>query len=186
MIFKYGAILFALLGIVFYCVYDSRTSIGVNIFHWGQQTLDALTRSPIHSIAENDAAGLARLRYMYSLMGSFEPRAKSFSTVINVRSSLGGHDIPVAIYKNARCQLSFCPLVLFFHGGGFVIGDVPSYEHITTTIADRADVVVAAIEYRLGEYNPIQAFEDFRSFTANSFVHMKLRSINFPPAMTTV
>jgi acetyl esterase/lipase len=42
--------------------------------------------------------------------------------------------------------------VLFFHGGGFVIGDVPSYEHITTVIADTADVVVAAIEYRLGEY----------------------------------
>lgn len=154
---RWEALLFAVLGIAIYSAYEPRTSIGVNVFHWGQRAVDAITRSPIHSITEHDTAGLARLRYMYSLMGVLEPRAKAFKTEILVRSSIAGHDIPVTIYKNARCQLEICPLVLFFHGGGFVIGDVPGYEHITTVIADAADVVVAAVEYRLGRCCSIPA-----------------------------
>jgi len=41
------------------------------------------------------------------------------------------------------------PLVFFFHGGGFVAGDIDSYDYICRTISAKASVIVMALDYRL-------------------------------------
>lgn len=41
------------------------------------------------------------------------------------------------------------PLVVFFHGGGFVIGDLDSHDAPCRFIADRGDVRVLSVDYRL-------------------------------------
>jgi acetyl esterase len=53
------------------------------------------------------------------------------------------------------------PLLVYFHGGGFVIGDVPSYDHLARFLAVHAGCVVLSVEYRLEpEYPFPRAHED--------------------------
>jgi len=53
------------------------------------------------------------------------------------------------------------PVLLFFHGGGWVIGDVPSYDHLTRYFAHQGQIAVLSVEYRLGpEYRFPTAFND--------------------------
>ena len=53
------------------------------------------------------------------------------------------------------------PVLLFFHGGGWVIGDVPSYDHLTRYFAHEGKIAVLSVEYRLGpEHRFPVAFED--------------------------
>ena len=41
------------------------------------------------------------------------------------------------------------PIVIFFHGGGFIVGDVPSASAFYSSIAADKGVTVASVEYRL-------------------------------------
>lgn len=49
------------------------------------------------------------------------------------------------------------PTLVYFHGGGFVIGDVESYDFQTRTIAERAGVAVLSVDYRLAPEDPFPA-----------------------------
>ena len=41
------------------------------------------------------------------------------------------------------------PVVVFFHGGGWVIGDLESHDHMARVFASKAECVVVAVDYRL-------------------------------------
>jgi acetyl esterase len=38
---------------------------------------------------------------------------------------------------------------VYYHGGGFVLGDTKMYEHITTSVAANTHATVVFIDYRL-------------------------------------
>ena len=46
------------------------------------------------------------------------------------------------------------PLFLFFHGGGFVLGDLDTHEPFCAEMARRLDMPVVAVDYRLAPENP--------------------------------
>lgn len=50
--------------------------------------------------------------------------------------------------------------LLFFHGGGFIIGDIPSYELQVRTIAERTGMITISAEYRLAPEDPFPAAAD--------------------------
>lgn len=52
------------------------------------------------------------------------------------------------------------PLILFFHGGGFVVGDLDSHEPFCTYLADQMDLPVLAVDYRLAPEHPFPAAPD--------------------------
>ncbi|RIW28925.1 alpha/beta hydrolase [Bacillus salacetis] len=49
------------------------------------------------------------------------------------------------------------PLVVFFHGGGFVYGDLESHDALCRGIVNASQQIVVAIEYRLAPENPFPA-----------------------------
>jgi acetyl esterase len=52
-------------------------------------------------------------------------------------------------------------VMLFFHGGGWTIGDVPSYDHLTRYFAHEGKLAVISVDYRLGpEHRFPVAFDD--------------------------
>jgi len=56
-------------------------------------------------------------------------------------------DLPARIYRpEADGPL---PTVLFFHGGGWVIGDLDTHDLACRTIATRSEAVVVSVDYRL-------------------------------------
>ncbi len=56
-------------------------------------------------------------------------------------------DVPVRIYSPG--EGGGRPALLFFHGGGFVTGDIESHDPLCREIANRADCVVVSVDYRL-------------------------------------
>ncbi|MET0189581.1 MAG: alpha/beta hydrolase, partial [Pseudonocardia sediminis] len=56
-----------------------------------------------------------------------------------------GGDIPVRVYVPAG-DGPF-PVLVFFHGGGWVIGDLDSHDGVCRSLARRAGAVVASVDY---------------------------------------
>jgi acetyl esterase len=56
-------------------------------------------------------------------------------------------DIPVRLYT-PQGQGPF-PILVFFHGGGWVIGDLETYDEFCRTLTNGADCIVVSVEYRL-------------------------------------
>ncbi|WP_417318787.1 alpha/beta hydrolase [Emcibacter sp.] len=52
------------------------------------------------------------------------------------------------------------PLILYFHGGGFVLGDLDSHHELCLTIAHDLDLPLVSVDYRLAPENPWPAAPD--------------------------
>ncbi|WP_338466016.1 alpha/beta hydrolase [Novosphingobium sp. ZN18A2] len=68
-------------------------------------------------------------------------------------------DIPIRLY-DARGTREPGPVVMFYHGGGFVIGDLESHHNLCTEIAAELDMPVVAVHYRLAPEHPFPAAPD--------------------------
>jgi acetyl esterase len=64
-----------------------------------------------------------------------------------------GGEIPLRLY-DARESREPGPLLLFFHGGGFVLGDLDTHEPICAELARQLDMPVVAVDYRLAPEHP--------------------------------
>ncbi len=71
----------------------------------------------------------------------------------------GGATIPARLY-DARDKREPGPAMVFFHGGGFVIGDLDSHEPYCAEAARQLDMPVIAIDYRLAPEHPFPAAPD--------------------------
>ena len=79
---------------------------------------------------------------------------------IAVLKDLGGGPVPMRLY-DARTERGPGPLLLFIHGGGWVIGDLETHEPLCIELAIELDLPVVAVDYRLAPENPFPAaFED--------------------------
>lgn len=67
-----------------------------------------------------------------------------------------GGEIILRFY-DARPSRGPTPLLLFFHGGGFVLGDLDTHEPFCAEIARRLDLPVLAVDYRLAPEHPFPA-----------------------------
>lgn len=67
-----------------------------------------------------------------------------------------GHEIPVRLFfpmKGGNDR----PLLIFFHGGGFVVGNINSYSKICTHMANITGHIVLSVDYRLAPEHPFPA-----------------------------
>jgi len=72
-----------------------------------------------------------------------------------------GREIPIRRYRPRAAQRP--PLVVYFHGGGWVSGGVDSHEMITSYMAAETGAEVISVHYRRPPENPYPAaFEDCR------------------------
>jgi len=62
-------------------------------------------------------------------------------------------EIPLRLF-DARETRGAGPLVLFLHGGGFVLGDLDSHEPLCAEMARQLDLPVLAVDYRLAPEHP--------------------------------
>lgn len=71
-----------------------------------------------------------------------------------------GHAIPARLYS-AVATPADGPVVAFYHGGGWVIGDLDSHDAMCRALANESSVRVVAVDYRLAPENKFPAaFED--------------------------
>ncbi len=76
-----------------------------------------------------------------------------------IMSDDGTHPIPVRVFQPRERRRD--DLLLFFHGGGWVTGDIESYTPACATMADLTGCVVASVDYRLAPEHPFpQGLDD--------------------------
>src|SRR4030081_350849 len=70
--------------------------------------------------------------------------------------------IPARIYTPLRLRQAggLAPALVFFHGGGWVIGDLDSHDVVCRKLADEGQLVVIAVDYRLAPEHKIPAAEE--------------------------
>lgn len=73
-------------------------------------------------------------------------------------------DVPLRRYVPVTETPGPLPCLVFFHGGGWVVGDLATHDHICRYLAAGAGVCVIAVDYRLAPEHPFPAaFEDCRT-----------------------
>jgi acetyl esterase len=85
------------------------------------------------------------------LFGAIAP-----GTDVSDQSVPGPDDgIPVRIYRPRSGGPGALPLILYFHGGGFVLGDLRMGDWLCSSVAARVGAVVVSVGYRLA---PVHRF----------------------------
>jgi len=67
-----------------------------------------------------------------------------------------GHAVPARLYGDAATPAAG-PVMLYFHGGGWVIGDLETHDALCAEIARAAGMTVISIDYRLAPEHPFPA-----------------------------
>ncbi len=79
-----------------------------------------------------------------------------------------GLSVPVRIYRPQPLTAAGC--VLYFHGGGFVLGDLDTQDTISWGLAEGTGATVVSVAYRLAPENPYPAaFDD--CYAVLDYVH---------------
>jgi acetyl esterase len=109
------------------------------------------------------------------------PYIKPLYQLLDRKILLEGRDIPVRIFKTEKTD--GLKVLLFFHGGGWVTGNIDSYTNICANMANQTGQVVVSVDYRLAPEFPFPSgLEDCyyvakQIFTDNSLFETKPEEI---------
>src|SRR3954468_8894647 len=103
-------------------------------------------RPPYESVSPAEA------RELY-LKGRFvsNPEPPELASVKEIAIPGPGGAIPARVYtpKGLRQKDGMAPCLVFFHGGGWVIGNLDSHDVVCRTLAHEGELIVIAVDYRL-------------------------------------
>ena len=92
-------------------------------------------------------------------------------------------DIPARHYRPATAEPA--PLLVFYHGGGWTIGDLDTHDALCRLTCRDADVHVLAIDYRLAPEHPAPAALD-DAYAAFRWAHEHARGLGAIPGKVAV
>jgi acetyl esterase len=107
-----------------------------------------------------EAVGAVVGRQQMRMLGTLaeaEPRPLAVIRDLTCPGPAGA--IPLRLYDSREVREAG-PVVMFIHGGGFVIGDLEVYHALCTEIAHQLDLPVVSVDYRLAPEHPFPAAPD--------------------------
>ena len=91
-----------------------------------------------------------------ALHGMADRPARELAVMKDLTCKGPAGDIPLRLY-DARGTRENGPIITFYHGGGFVIGDLDTHHALCTEIAALMDLPVVAVDYRRAPEAPFPA-----------------------------
>ena len=99
--------------------------------------------------------------------------------------TIAGPGGPIQIRIYSPSGKSPCPVVVYYHGGGWVIGTIDTYEASARALANAANAIVVSVEYRKApEHKFPAAHED--AYFAYTWVLNNAKTMNGDPAKVAV
>jgi acetyl esterase len=114
-------------------------------------------RPPYESVSPAEAREL----YLKGrLVTNPEPPELKSVRPLSIPSPAGS--IPARVYTPIKLRQAdgLAPCLVFFHGGGWVIGDLDSHDVVCRKLADEGQLIVIAIDYRLAPEHKFPAAVD--------------------------
>ena len=96
-----------------------------------------------------------RVRALQRRLAALPPTRYRTPTWDTFSDAPDGHRVPVRVFTPEQRRRE--DLLLFFHGGGWVTGDIESYTPACATMADLTGCRVASVDYRLAPEHPFPA-----------------------------
>ena len=122
-----------------------------------QTIVDALAAA---SSAPPDKPDHLAARAAYAKTTAFYQHATDELASVEDRSFPGpGGEVPIRVYR-PYSEGGSAPCLLFFHGGGWSLGDLDSHDHMCRHFAHGAQATVIAVDYRLAPEHKFPAAVD--------------------------
>ena len=169
---------------------DTSTIGGIAVDPQMQEVLDALTSfnaPPIESTTPFNARNLPAFSNAVQqvLADRGEPALEPIGGVEHILVPGGDGDIVVRVYRPADAGDGPLPLLLYFHGGGFVIANLDVYDAAPRALANAAGCIVASVAYRLAPEAPFPAAPN-DAYAATQFLIANAGSIGADPDRVAV
>src|SRR3954452_19621228 len=99
---------------------------------------------------ESGTPAQARQMYLQARLVS-NPEPPALAEVRDIAIPGPGGPLPARVYtpKTVRRADGMAPCLVFFHGGGWVIGNLDSHDVGCRTLAHEGELIVIAVDYRL-------------------------------------
>ena len=122
------------------------------------EVLDFIARTAEFSPADAVSASIPQQREYYNtLCRSFHAGHPDGVTTTDQTIA----SVPCRVYTTGPFDPQSDPTVIYFHGGGYVVGDLDSHDDVCAEICARANLRVVSADYRLApEHLHPAAFED--------------------------
>ena len=102
-------------------------------------TIAALNRPPMQTLSPRDARAISS--------ASPRPASPGVSKIVNRTIPGPAGEIPVRIYW--PIQQSGAGIIVYYHGGGWVIGDLWMVDGLCRHLANKSGCIVVSVDYRL-------------------------------------
>jgi acetyl esterase len=109
----------------------------------------------VHTLAPDEARRLYRERRHFTQP---DPPPVGEVRALNVPGPAG--DIPCRLYAPQARGAGLLPVLLYFHGGGWVIGDLDTHDVLCRQLCEGAGVAVLSVDYRLAPEHRFPAAVD--------------------------
>jgi acetyl esterase len=116
--------------------------------------LASIGAPPLHTLSVAQAR--ASMDAMATMMGAGE----DVERVTDGTIVAGGVELPIRTYRPAGIGDGPAPTLVFYHGGGFVLGGLASHDRDCRALANRGQCQVIAVDYRLAPEHPFPAAVD--------------------------
>jgi acetyl esterase len=129
--------------------------------------LDGIVKGLLDQMAANPQPKLwdlapAEGREMYRAMAAaLEPPGLAIGKIENtIMPGPGGGEIKLRVYTPVAGGGAALPCLVYFHGGGWVIGDLDTHDALCRTLANETGARVVAVDYRLAPEHKFPAAAD--------------------------
>ena len=130
---------------------------------------------PTHTLSPADARTFYRDRRSFS-----QPEPRPMAEVHDLAASGPRGAIPLRLYRPAG-STSPAPTLVYFHGGGWVIGDLDTHDVLCRELAADAGCVVVAVDYRMGPEHRFPAAPD-DCLAATRWLQAQAAALGLDPA----
>ena len=124
-----------------------------------QAVLDLVIKSgrpAYHTLSPKEARQLFR-----ETRPASTPTPPQIGAVTNVLAETAAGAIPLRVYRPAGVEAAAAlPTLVFFHGGGGVIGDLDTHDVLCRQLTGEAGMMVIAVDYRLAPEHKFPAAAD--------------------------
>ena len=96
-----------------------------------------------------------------------------------------GGDLAVRVYTPLVTSSNVLPALVFFHGGGFVLGDLETHDDLCRVLSNESGFRVVSVDYRLAPEHPFPAAVD-DCFAATKWVAANAALLGIDPGRLAV